>query len=99
MAKRGVIWADKARTDREQIIDYWRYERQNMEYAITLNSMFREATQMLAKMPSIGQDSIQFPGIKRWNIQHWVVYYKATKTNLYISRLWDTRRNPRELHI
>lgn len=95
MAKR-IVWSDQAQKNRKEILSYWKERNQSAIYSRRLNSLFLEATFLIAKFPKIGK----LTGHRDTRVKivrEYLMVYKEYDSRISIIAIWDTRQNPLKL--
>lgn len=98
MAEKEVRWTLKAINDRIDILDYWIERNKSKTYSIKLDKLFERATSQISKHPKSGKIS-DHEDIRVKVVQHYLIFYQIQSDFIYVVRLWDSRRNPRELTL
>jgi len=55
MAKRKIIWTQKADEERKQILAYWIVRNHSKTYSLKLNKLIKETLQITALYPDTGR--------------------------------------------
>ncbi len=95
MARR-VIWSLRAQQDRKEILHYWRERNKSNVYSKKLNSLFKNATRIIAEFPGIGKQT-QDKTLRIKIVRDYLMIYQVTATQIQILTIWDSRRDPEKL--
>ena len=98
MAKRKIVWTEKAFEERKEILAYWIERNQSKTFSIKLNKLITETLQITALYPDTGRKTT-FKNVKVKIIRDYFLFYEATKTTLVVLAIWDGRRNDNALNI
>ena len=94
MAKR-VIWTLSARSDRKQILDYWRQRNKSNTYSKKLNKIFQGAIEIISVYPQIGNPTTD-QSVRVKAVKDYLLVYEESETHILILRVWDTRQEPKK---
>jgi toxin YoeB len=96
MARRKIVWSLQAKNNRVQILEYWIEHNNSSEYSRKLNTLFKQAAELISEYPSIGKLS----GDKQARIKivrdYWIVY-DVSDSMIFILAIFDSRQNPIKL--
>jgi toxin YoeB len=98
MAKRKIVWTQKANEERKEILAYWIERNQSKAYSIKLNDLIKETLQLSALHPDTGRKTT-FGNVRVKIIRDYLLFYEANKTTLVVLTIWDGRRNDKTLNI
>ena len=97
MAKR-IIWSPNALADRIRILDYWFKRIGNKRYSRRLDNELKESIRHLSRFPDIGRQIEQRE--ERFLVKdYYQIFYIETFNEIHILYIWDTRRDPDDLHL
>jgi len=95
MAKR-VVWVVRAQNDRIEILAYWRNRSKSNKYSKIPDGLFRNSVRLISKYPLIGK-STNRRNVRLKIVKNYFIVYEIRKDVIIILRIWDSRRNPKEL--
>ncbi len=95
MAKR-VVWTSQAKTDRYQILTYWKKRNKSTVYSNKINKQFHVAIRSISKYPLMNRPT-EIINMRVKIVKHFHVIYKVLKKEIVILRVWDSRQNPQKL--
>ena len=98
MAKRKIVWTQKANEERKEILAYWIERNQSKIYIIKLNNLIREILQLTALYPTAGRKTT-FENVRVKIIRDYLLFYEVNKSTLVVLTIWDERRNDKTLNI
>ena len=88
----------KAIHDKIDILDYWIERNKSKTYSIKLNKLFDKSIYSLSNYPEQGKKS-DYKNIRIKIVQQYLIFYLNKEDHIEIVRIWDARRNPKELKI
>ena len=98
MAKRTIVWTQKANKERKEILAYWIERNQSKAYSTKLNNLIKETLQLSALHPNTGRKTT-FENVRVKIIRDYLLFYEANKKTLVVLAIWDGRRNDQTLNI
>jgi len=96
MAKRKIIWSNRARVKLFEILKF--YVDRSKSYSIKLYQTFNKEIKILIKHPDIGIQTDVEP-IRGIIIDNYIFYYEYDNERIIVHTIWDCRQNPDELRI
>lgn len=96
--RKRVRWTLRAQKDREQILEYWSERNSSDTYPLKLNTLFKEATQLIRTHPQIGRPT-DIHNVRMKIVRDYLMFYEISEEVIFILTLWDSRRDPRSLDI
>lgn len=93
-----VIWTFKAEKDLLDILEYWVSRTQSVAYSKKLNKLFKENIKLLSQYPHIGRVTDD-NNIRIKLVGNYLLFYEVVDTHIIILKIWDSRQNPKVLHI
>lgn len=91
MAKRKIVWTQKANFERKDILEYWINKNKSKIYSMKLNKLFIESLKILSEHPNIGRQTSDNNTRVRI-VRDYLIFYEVTKTEIIIQSIWDGRR-------
>lgn len=88
-----VVWTERALRERKEILSFWIDHNDSKDYSTKLNSLFKEATQLIKSHPYIGQPT-DIDNIRVKIIRDYLMFYEISHENIYILTIWDSRQDP-----
>lgn len=96
MAKRKIIWTQKANIERKEILEYWILRNKSKTFSIKLNKLIIDTSYLLAEHPTIGRKT-SFKDVRVKIIRDYLIFYEFSKSELIILSSWDGRRDENTL--
>lgn len=95
---RKIVWSRNAVVDKFEILDYWIVRTGSKVYSCKLAKAVRETVTNLKRFPEIGRvyQNTELRFIVKYR---YLIFNKIQETEVRILHIWDTRRNPEDLHI
>jgi plasmid stabilization system protein ParE len=98
MAKRRIIWSNRAKKKRFEILKFYTENNKSNTYSKKLNQKFNKEIRLLTEYPNLGIKT-DFIGIRGLIIDHFIIFYENNYNKIIIHTIWDSRQNPENLHI
>ena len=98
MAKRKIVWSDKAKIDLLQILEYFYIRNGSKTYSLKLNSKIRRAVRLLSNHPFLGLQS-DVENVRALVEGDYAIFYQVEKETIKVTTIWDCRQNPDNLTI
>lgn len=93
---RQIIWGRLAQNDRLQILQYWDNRNKSKAFSTKLNRLFKHDLTLVCNFPFIGKPTNK-PNIRIKIIREYLIVYEIHTEKIVVLRVWDTRRNPKDL--
>ncbi len=93
MVKFKIEWSHEARLDLLDILDFYITRNKSSSYSKKLYSKIHKSTKLIAKQPYIGTQT----GIETVRVLitgDYQIIYEILDNKIYISMIWDCRRDP-----
>jgi len=97
MAKRKIVWTQKANEERKEILAYWIGRNQSKTYSIKLNKLIKD-TLLFALHPNSGHKTT-FKNVRVKIIHNYLLFYDADRTTLVVLTICDSRRDDKTRSI
>lgn len=97
MAKR-VIWSPLAQQKRKEILKFWIQHNKSISYSIKLNTLFKEAAQLISHHPEIGKPT-EIEHVRCKIVRDYLIFYEIVENRIHILTIWDNRQDPDSLII
>ncbi|WP_369414881.1 type II toxin-antitoxin system RelE/ParE family toxin [Mangrovivirga halotolerans] len=98
MVKYEVIWSKSAVKDKYDILEYWFKRNKSKTYSIRLNNLFNQAVKLISTNPESGKKS-DYKNIRIKIVRHYLIFYLIKSNRIEIIRIWDSRRDLKNLKI
>jgi toxin YoeB len=93
---RKIVWGHLAQKERLQILFYWDNRNRSKSFSIKLNRLFIKDLNIVCQYPYIGKPTNK-PNIRIKIVRDYLLVYEINKENIVVLRIWDSRRNPKDL--
>jgi len=98
MAKRKIIWSNRARIKLFKILEYYIERNKNKTYSSKLYKTFNKEFKILLKHPEIGiKTDVEL--VRGIIIEDYILYYEYSNESIIVHTIWDCRQNPDKLRI
>jgi toxin YoeB len=95
MAKFKIEWSIEARLDLLDILDFYVSRNKSTAYSKKLYSKINKSTDLISKQPFIGtQTGIET--VRALVTGDYQIIYEILDNKIYISMIWDCRRDPED---
>ena len=98
MAKRKIIWSNRAKTKRYQILTYYIDRNKSNTYSKRLNLRINKELRLLIKYPDLGVKT-DIEGVRGLIIENFILFYEFKENIIIVHYIWDSRQNPEELKL
>ncbi len=98
MAKRKIIWSNRAKSRRYEILKFYIYRNKSNTYSKKLNLRLNKELRLLQKYPDLGIQT-DIMGVRGLIIENFILFYELEKNVIIVHYIWDSRQNPDELKI
>jgi hypothetical protein len=96
MAKKPVVWTERAKKEKRIILQFWVDYNQNKTYASQLNIDFTKQAELIGIFNHLGKPT-DFKDVRVSFIGNFSLLYKIEIEEIVIVGIWDNRRNPDDL--
>ena len=93
MAKRKIVWSNRAKIRLYAILDFYIVRNKSKVYSIKLQKLISKEVNLLLKQPDLGLKTSE-ETTRGLIIQDYIVYYEITDDKIIIHTIWDCRQNP-----
>ena len=98
MAKLNVIWSNRAKIKRFEILSFYNVRNKSKEFSKKLNQRNNREIKLLSKSPNIGIRT-DIENVRGLIIDNIILYYEVVQNTIIILFLWDSWQNPKDLKI
>ena len=96
MAKRKIVWTEKAAKQRREVLRYWTERNKSTTYAEKLIEITGKHIKVISKNPEAFKQS-EIEGVRESAMGHFSLYYKITTDQIIVMAFWDNRKDPKKL--
>ena len=93
MAKRKIVWSNRAKIRLFAILDFYIVRNNSKIYSIKLQKLISKEVNLLLKQPDLGLKTSE-DTTRGLIIENYIVYYEITDDKIIIHTIWDSRQNP-----
>ena len=93
MAKRKIVWSNRAKIRLFAILDFYIVRNNSKIYSIKLQKLNSKEVNLLLKQPDLGLKTTE-DTTRGLIIENYIVYYEITDDRIIIHTIWDSRQNP-----
>ncbi|MEI6049620.1 MAG: type II toxin-antitoxin system RelE/ParE family toxin [Bacteroidota bacterium] len=93
MAKRKIVWSNRAKIRLYTILDFYIVRNKSKVYSIKLQKLISKEVNLLLKQPDLGLKTSE-DSTRGLIIENYIVYYEITDDKIIIHTIWDSRQNP-----
>ncbi|MCX6326330.1 MAG: type II toxin-antitoxin system RelE/ParE family toxin [Bacteroidia bacterium] len=93
MAKRKIVWSNRAKIRLYAILDFYIKRNKSKVYSNKLQKLISKEVNLLLKQPDLGLKTSE-ETTRGLIIQDYIVYYEITDEKIIIHSIWDCRQNP-----
>ena len=98
MAQYKIIWSNRAKIKRYEILEFYIKRNKSKTYSIKLNRKFNKEIRLLIKQPNLGIKTV-LKGVRGLIVDDFILFYEVIKDIIVIHSIWDCRQNPDDLKI
>lgn len=91
MAKRKIVWTQKAQAERKDILQYWIVRNKSKTFSVKLNNLILNTLQLLAEHPTVGRKT-ELLNVRVKIVRDYLILYEFSDTELIVLSIWDGRR-------
>lgn len=96
MAKRKIVWTQKANIERKDILEYWISKNKSKTYSIKLNKLFIESVKLISEYPNIGRQTSDVNS-RISIVRDYLIFYEINEKEIVVHSVWDGRRDENQL--
>ena len=93
MARRKIIWSNRAKIRLYAILDFYIVRNKSKVYSIKLQKLISKEVNLLLKQPDLGLKTSE-DSTRGLIIENYIIYYEITDDKIIIHTIWDSRQNP-----
>ena len=98
MAKRKIIWSNRARIKRYEILKFYLERNKSNTYSRKLNKRINKEIRLLLKFPDLGIKT-DIESVRGLIVDNYIIFYEVTDKSIIVHYLWDSRQAPDNLRI
>ncbi len=93
MAKRKIVWSDRAKKRLYGILEFYIERNKSKSYSIKLYKLLNKEVKFLLKYPDLGLKTSE-ESVRGLIIDTYIIYYEVTEDKIIIHTIWDCRQDP-----
>jgi plasmid stabilization system protein ParE len=93
MAKRKIVWSNRATKRLYKILDFYIERNKSKIYSTKLQKIISKETKLLLKHPDLGLKTTE-DTTRGLIIENYIIYYEISDDIIIIHSIWDSRQNP-----
>jgi plasmid stabilization system protein ParE len=93
MAKRKIVWSDKAQKRLYGILEFYIERNKSKSYSNKLYKLLYKEVKLLLKYPDLGLKTSE-ESVRGLIIDTFIIYYEVTDDKIIIHTIWDCRQDP-----
>jgi plasmid stabilization system protein ParE len=93
MAKRKIVWSNRAKIRLYAILDFYIVRNKSKVYSLKLQKLISKEVKLLLKQPDLGLRTSE-DSTRGLIIENYIVYYEISGDMIIIHTIWDSRQNP-----
>src|SRR5690606_12830171 len=97
MAKRKIVWTEKANLERKEILEYWINRNKSKSFSVKLNRLIINDLMILSLSPFGKKAKIE--NVRVRIVRDYLIFYEILKEEILVLTVWDGRRDSKTLTI
>ncbi len=93
-----ITWTKNAKNELYKIKIFWDKKTKSLKYSSDLYLQIKENLANISYFPGIGTRTSE-NNIRKLIIDNYVIFYSIVNNEIYILKIWDSRRNPDDLNV
>jgi plasmid stabilization system protein ParE len=93
MAKRKIVWSDRAQKRLYGILEFYIERNKSKSYSNKLYKLLYKEVKLLLKYPDLGLKTSE-ESVRGLIIDTFIIYYEVTDDKIIIHTIWDCRQDP-----
>ena len=98
MAKRKIIWSNRAKLDLLKILEYFFKRNGSKTYSNKLYARIRKSVRLLSNQPNLGLMTDQ-DNVRSLITGDYAIFYQPDDDKIKVISIWDSRQDPDNLII
>ncbi len=96
MAKRKIVWTEKANLERKEILKYWIDRNKSKSFSIKLNKLIIHDLKFLSSNPYTGRKT-KIDNVRVITVRDYLLFYEILEEDILVLTIWDGRRHAKTL--
>jgi addiction module RelE/StbE family toxin len=98
MAKRKIVWSNRAKQRLYGILEFYIERNKSKTYSNKLQRLLNKEVKLLLKYPELGLKSTE-ESTRGLIVRDYIIYYEITEDKIIIHTIWDSRQDPNTMII
>jgi plasmid stabilization system protein ParE len=98
MAKRKIVWSQKATIKLFIILDFYTERNRSSAYSKKLYKSFKKELSILTEQPLIGIKT-DVESVRGLIVSDFILFYEVSPNSIIVHTVWDCSQNPKDLKI
>ncbi len=98
MARRKIIWSNRAKIKRYEILQFYIERNKSKTFSGKLNKKINADLKLLINQPKLGIKT-DIEGVRGLVIRDFIIFYEIFDDRILVHTIWDCRQNPDDLII
>lgn len=98
MAKPKIIWSNRAKIKRYEILEFYIKRNKSNAYSRKLNNRINAELRLVLKYPDSGIKT-NLKNIRGLIIGHFILFYEIAGETIFVHYIWDSRQDPDRLVV
>ena len=98
MAKRKIIWSNRAKIKLIKILEFYAERNKSKHYSNKLYQRINKELNIPLKQPDIGIKT-EIESVRGLIIDDYIIFYEYDNKTIIVHTIWDCRQNPGDLRI
>ena len=98
MAKRKIVWSNKARKKLFEILQFYSDRNQSKAYSQKLFNKINQELKLVSIYPTIGLKT-DMELVRGVVVENYIFFYEFNTSKVIIHTIWDCRQDPEMLKI
>jgi len=98
MAKRKIIWSNRAKIKRYEILKFYLERNKSNIFSKKLNEKINREIRLLVEYSNLGIKT-DIKGVRGLIIDDLIIFYESKKDKIIIYTIWNCRQDPESLKI
>ena len=98
MAKRKIVWSQRAKKKLFEILEFYAERNQNKVYSQKLYNKINQELKLVSIYPLIGLKT-DMGFVRGLIVENYIVFYEHNNSTVIVHSVWDCRQDPETLTI
>jgi plasmid stabilization system protein ParE len=98
MGKRELIWSAQSKIELFEIMNFYRKRNGNATYSLEFYTRIEKSLELCRTFAFIGKKT-KIENVRAIIVDDFLIFYEVTDTEIIVLTIWNSKRNPENLHI